>query len=190
MTNITQILAAWREGKPDALAELIPLVYDELYRQARMYMAGERQGHLLQPTALVHEAFVRLLEWQPEEWKNRAHFFGVSATLMRRILVQFAREQLTAKRGGGAYQVSLVNASGVPVSEQSPEDVDLLALDEAMRELETLDSRQARIVEIRFFGGLTSEETAEALDISLSTVRREWRIARAWLQQRLQTKPV
>ena len=179
--NITQLLVAWNQGDQEALAQLTPLVYRELHRLAHGYLAGERRGHLLQTTALVNEAFVRLIDWQQVEWQNRAHFFGVSATLMRHILVQFAREQQAAKRGGQDIQVSLAEAAAVGTRD-SP---DLVALDDALVTLEKLDPRQARIVELRFFGGLSLEEAAEVVRVSVSTVRRDWRMAQAWLYQQL-----
>ena len=179
--SITQLLVAWNQGDQEALAQLTPLVYAELHRLAHGYLAGERQGHVLQTTALVNEAFVRLIDWQQVEWQNRAHFFGVSATLMRHILVQFAREQQAAKRGGQGVQVSLSNAAAISMR-LNP---DLVALDDALTALEKLDPRQARVVELRFFGGLSLEEAAEVVQISVSTVRRDWRIAQAWLYQQL-----
>jgi len=179
--NITQLLVAWNRGDQDALATLTPLVYKELHRLAHGYLAGERRGHVLQTTALVNEAFVRLIDWRQVEWQNRAHFFGVSATLMRHILVQFAREQRALKRGGRAVQVSLSAAA----RESTQRTLDLVALDDALTALEKLDRRQARIVELRFFGGLSLEETAEVAQVSVSTVRRGWRMAQAWLQQQL-----
>ena len=179
--NITQLLVAWNQGDQDALAQLTPLVYRELHRLAHGYLAGERRGHVLQTTALVNEAFARLIDWQQVEWQNRAHFFGVSATLMRHILVQFAREQKAAKRGGKAVQVSLSEAATV-TTRKNP---DLVALDDALNTLEKLDPRQARIVELRFFGGLSLEEAAEVVRVSVSTVRRDWRMAQAWLHQQL-----
>ena len=179
--EITQLLAAWREGDHEALSKLTPHVYAELRRVARVYLAAEKPDHILQPTALVNEAFVRLLEWQPRQWQNRAQFFGVSATLMRRILVQFARERAAAKRGGQNVRVSLSEAIDI----ETKEETDLVALDEALNRLEQLDSRQARIVEIRFFGGLTLEEAADLMQLSISTVRRDFRVARAWLRQQL-----
>jgi RNA polymerase sigma factor (TIGR02999 family) len=182
--ELTQILQAWRDGDPSALNRLTPIVYDELHHLAERFLAGERAGHLLQPTALVNEAFLRLLQWQPDSWHNRAHFFGVSAQLMRRVLVEYARRQKADKRGGGAIRVSLSEADHNPGQPTGP-GVDFESLDEALTELESLDSRQVRIVELRYFGGLSLEETAEALDVSVSTVRREWQIARAWLYQRL-----
>jgi RNA polymerase sigma factor (TIGR02999 family) len=179
--NITELLVAWNQGDQEALEQLTPLVYRELHRLAHGYLAGERRGHVLQTTALVNEAFVRLIDWQQVEWQNRAHFFGVAATLMRHILVQFAREQQAAKRGGQAIQVSLSEAASVS-ARQNP---DLVALDDALTALEKLDPRQARTVELRFFGGLSLEEAAEVLRVSISTVRRDWRMAQAWLHQQL-----
>lgn len=179
--NITQLLIAWKEGDQEALTQLTPLVYRELHRLAHGYLAGERPGHMLQTTALVNEAFVRLIDWQKVEWQGRAHFFGVSATLMRHILVQFAREQQAAKRGGEAIQVSLSEATAISAAGNP----DLVALDDALTVLERLDPRQARIVELRFFGGLNLEEAAEVVRVSVSTVRRDWRMAQAWLRQQL-----
>lgn len=180
--TITQLLVAWNQGDQGALEQLTPLVYRELHRLAHGYLAGERHGHVLQTTALVNEAFVRLIEWQKVEWQGRAHFMGVAATLMRHILVQFARERLAAKRGGRqAIQISLSEVAEIS-ARQNP---DLVALDDALTVLEKLDSRQSRVVELRFFGGLSLEEAAEVMQVSLSTVRRDWRIAQAWLQQQL-----
>jgi RNA polymerase sigma-70 factor, ECF subfamily len=179
--NITQLLVAWNEGDQDALAQLTPLVYRELHYLAHGYLAGERRGHVLQTTALVNEAFVRLIDWQQVQWQNRAHFFGVAATLMRHILVQFAREQLTEKRGGQAVRVELSEA----VSLGTRHDPDLVKLDDALTTLEKLNPRQARVVELRFFGGLSLEESAEVVQVSVITVRRDWRVAQAWLHQQL-----
>ena len=179
--NITNLLVAWNQGDQDALAQLTPLVYSELHRLAHGYLAGERRGHILQTTALVNEAFVRLIDWQQVEWQNRAHFFGVSATLMRHILVQFARELQTKKRGGQVVYVSLSEAARLS-TQHNP---DLVRLDDALNTLEKLDPRQARVVELRFFGGLSLEETAEVLQVSHSTVRRDWRMAQAWLYLQL-----
>jgi RNA polymerase sigma factor (TIGR02999 family) len=181
--NITQLLVAWNRGDQDALAQLIPLVHRELHRLAHHYLAGERQGHLLQTTALVNEAYLRLIDAPQVEWQNRAHFFGISAHLMRQILVQFARDQQRAKRGGKQLRVSLSAAAEIS-TEKSP---DLVALDDALLRLEQLDARQSRIVELRFFGGLSLEETAEVLKVSVSTVRRDWRVAQIWLHQQLTT---
>jgi RNA polymerase sigma factor (TIGR02999 family) len=179
--TITQLLVAWNQGDQQALDQLTPLVYRELRRLARGYLAGERPGHVLQTTALVNEAFVRLIDWRQVEWQNRAHFFGVAATLMRHILVQFAREQQAEKRGGQTIRVSLSEAAVIG-ARQNP---DLVALDDALTALEKLDPRQARTVELRFFGGLSLEEVAEVLQVSLSTVRRDWRMAQSWLHQQL-----
>ncbi|HEX9005058.1 MAG TPA: sigma-70 family RNA polymerase sigma factor [Blastocatellia bacterium] len=180
--TITQLLVAWNQGDQSALEQLTPLVYRELHRLAHDYLKGERQGHILQTTALVNEAFVRLLDWKQVEWQDRSHFFGVSATLMRHILVQFAREQQASKRGGGqAIQVSLSEAANVV----GPNNPDLVALDDALKVLEKLNSRQSRVIELRFFGGLSLEEIAEVIQVSLGTVRRDWRIAQAWLQLQL-----
>jgi RNA polymerase sigma factor (TIGR02999 family) len=181
LPNITELLIAWNEGDQGALDQLTPLVYRELHRLAHSYLAGERRGHMLQTTALVNEAFVRLIDWQEVQWQNRAHFFGVSATLMRHILVQFAREQAAAKRGGAHFHVSLSAAAAIGTGANP----DLIALDDALGELEKLDPRQARIVELRFFGGLSLEEAAEVIRVSVSTVRRDWRMAQAWLHQQM-----
>jgi len=186
--EITRMLTAWRDGDPDALDRLTPLVYGELHSLAQIYLAGERPGHILQPSALVNEAFVRLLEWQPEQWQNRAHFFGVSAKIMRRILVKAARDHQALKRGGGAIQVSLSEATGLP-DQPNQEGTDLVALDQALDTLERLNSRQARTIELRFFGGLSLEDTAEVLGNSVSTVRRDFRMAQAWLYQQLRESP-
>jgi RNA polymerase sigma factor (TIGR02999 family) len=179
--EITQLLVAWNNGDQTALAQLTPLVQAELRRLAKRYMAGERQGHILQTTALVNEAFLRLIDWRNVEWRNRAHFFGLAAQIMRRILVDFARARRREKRGGAALLVSLSEAAKVASERGS----DLVALDDALQTLEKLDLRQARVVELRFFGGLSLEETAEALKVSLSTVRRDWSIAEAWLFREL-----
>jgi len=179
--SVTQLLKAWGNGEQQALDQLIPLVYTELHRLAHRYMGRERSAHTLQPTALVHEAYERLIDLKNVSWQNRAHFFGVSARLMRYILVQFARERQAAKRGGHVVQVSLSDAANVG-TRHNP---DLVALDDALTELEKLDPRQARTVELRFFGGLSLEEAAEVLCVSVSTVRRDWRMAQAWLHQQL-----
>jgi RNA polymerase sigma-70 factor, ECF subfamily len=178
--NITELLVAWNQGDQSALAQLTPLVYQELHRLAHGYLAGERRGHVLQTTALVNEAFVRLIDWRQVEWQGRAHFFGVAASLMRHILVQFAREQQALKRGGQAVQVSLSEAA--VGTRHNP---DLVKLDDALTALEKLNPRHSRVVELRFFGGLSLEEAAEVLRVSVSTVRRDWRMAQAWLHQQL-----
>jgi RNA polymerase sigma factor (TIGR02999 family) len=180
--EITRLLAAWRSGDSAALDELTPLVHEELHRLAKRYMAGERPGHLLQPTALVNELWVRLLGGRSVEWRNRAHFFGLAAGMMRRILVDFARAQRRKKRGGKAVQVPLSEAIEAAPSARG---ADLVALDDALQALEQLSSRQARVVELRFFGGLSLEETAEALEVSVGTVRRDWSLAEAWLFREL-----
>ena len=182
--KITQLLVAWSDGDEAALEELTPLVYEELHRLAHRYMGGERAGHTLQTTALVNEAYVRLIDWKNVRWQNRAHFFGVSAQLMRRILVDFARARAYLKRGAGVRAVSLNQAIDVA----NEKGVDLVALDEALLALAKLDPRQSRVVELRFFGGLTNEEAAEVLKVSVGSVRRDWRLARAWLHQELSGK--
>jgi RNA polymerase sigma factor (TIGR02999 family) len=182
--EITQLLVAWNQGDQAALEALSPLINQELHRLAKRYMAGERQGHLLQPTALVNEAWLRLIDWQNVQWQNRAHFFGMAAQIMRHILVDFARAQNREKRGGDEIRVSLSEAAGVP-SERSAE---LVALDDALQELEKLAPRQARVVELRFFAGLSDEESAEALKVSIGTVRRDWSLAEAWLFRELKRK--
>ena len=182
--EITQLLVAWNQGDAAALEQLTPLVHTELHRLAKRYMAGERQGHILQTTALVNEAFLRLIDWQNVEWQNRAHFFGLAAQIMRRILVDFARAQHREKRGGAPLMVSLSEAANLAQGQCAV----LVALDDALKTLEKLDPRQARVVELRFFAGLSLEETAEALKVSLSTVRRDWSLAEAWLFRELNRK--
>jgi RNA polymerase sigma factor (TIGR02999 family) len=179
--EITRLLVAWGEGDPSALAELTPLVYEELHRLAHHYMSGERDGHTLQTTALVNEAYVRLIDWKNVRWQNRAHFFGVSAQLMRRILVDFARSRDSNKRGPGARTVSLDEAAGIA----DDQGTDMVAIDDALNALAKLDARQSRVVELRFFGGLSIEETAEVLQVSAATVRRDWSLARAWLRREI-----
>jgi len=179
--EITRLLVAWSDGDEAALAELTPLVYEELHRLAHHYMSGERPGHTLQTTALVNEAYIRLIDWKTVRWQNRAHFFAVSAQLMRRILVDFARVRGYQKRGGGIRALELDDAATLSDS-KSP---DLVALDEALTSLALLDPRQSSVVELRFFGGLTNEEAAEVLKVSAGTVRRDWSLARAWLHREL-----
>ena len=179
--NVTQLLHAWSHGDERALEQLMPLVYQELYRLAKHYMARERPGQTLQVTALVNEAYLRLIDWKNVRWQNRAHFFGVSAQLMRRILVDFARSRHYAKRGGEAQHVSLEEAAVV----SQERDADLVALDDALNALAAIDPPQSQVVELRFFGGLSVEETAEVLKISPRTVMREWSLARAWLYREL-----
>jgi len=179
--EITGLLVAWGAGDEQALAALTPLVYEELHRLAHRYMGGERPGHSLQTTALVNEAYVRLIDWKSVRWQNRAHFFAVSAQLMRRILVDFARSRGYQKRGGGVPAVTLDDAAVVT----DDKGADMVALDEALTSLAELDARQSRVVELRFFGGLSLEETAEVLRVSPGTVRRDWSLARAWLHREL-----
>lgn len=180
--DVTQLLIAWNHGDAAALEELIPLVQAELHRLARLYMARERAGHALQPTALVNEAYIRLIEWQNVEWKNRAHFFGVSAQLMRRILVDLARRRQRVS-GKSVHQVSLQQAEG----KQQERTADLIALDDALRSLAELDERKCRVVELRYFGGLENKEIAEVLGVSENTVIREWGRAKAWLYRELKS---
>ena len=175
--ELTQLLQAWSEGDKQALEKLVPQVQQELHRLAGFYMSGERPNHPLQTTALIHEAYIRLIGWDNVRWQNRAHFFGVAAQLMRKILVDAARAQRRTKRGGGAFQTTLDEAC-VYRQERTR---DLLAVDEALTRLEQFDPRKGRIVELKFFGGLTEEEIAAVLEISDRTVRREWNLARAWL---------
>ena len=179
--EITDLLLAWNEGEPSALERLVPLVESELRRLARTYMRRERAGHTLQTTALLNEAYVRLIDARRVHWQNRAHFYGLAARLMRRILVDSARERNYLKRGAGAYQVTFSEALLV----SAPCDPDLLAVDEALSELARVDERKAQVVEMRFFGGLTEKEAAVALNVSPETARRDWRLAKAWLLRRL-----
>ena len=175
------MLLAWGNGDKSALEKLIPVVHNELHRLAHRYMNRERPGHMLQTTALVNEAYLRLIDTSHVRWQNRAHFFAVSAQLMRRILVDFARSRNYLKRGGDAVQVSLDEALAI-----SPEqDMDLVALDEALDALAAIDERKTRVVELRFFGGLSIEETAEVLKVSPDTVMRDWRLAKVWLLREL-----
>jgi RNA polymerase sigma factor (TIGR02999 family) len=183
--ELTRMLQAWRDGDTSVLDRLTPIVYAELHRIARRNLAGEREGHLLQPTALVNEAFVRLLGEAPVEWAGRAHFFAFSARLMRQILIDFARAQDTGKRGHRSPHVGLSAAGDVPASQADL--VDLIDLDHALDELAQLDARQAKLVELRYFGGLENAEIAAVLGISEPTVVRAWRVARAWLYDRLQS---
>jgi RNA polymerase sigma factor (TIGR02999 family) len=179
--QITELLLAWSNGDQVALEKLTPLVYNELHRLARHYMERERPGHTLQTSALVNEAYIRLIDWKSVQWQNRAHFFAVSAQLMRRILVDFARSRDYLKRGGGSPLVSLEEAVGVP----DERGTDLVALDEALKALAALNERQSQVVELRFFGGLSLEEIAEVLNVSVGTVRRDWSLARVWLYREL-----
>lgn len=174
--ELTALLAAWSDGDPDALEKLTPHVYRELHRLAKRYMAGERGNHTLQATAIVNEAFLRLIDWKNVRWQNRAHFIGVAANLMRRVLVDYARTRGYAKRDGGV-QISLDEA----LLPSIPKTVELLDLDRSLSRLEKIDARKAKIVELRFFGGLTLEETAEVLNISANTVLNDWTFSKSWL---------
>jgi RNA polymerase sigma factor (TIGR02999 family) len=179
--TITQLLIDWSHGDEQALDQLTPLVYDELRKMARTYLRRERSDHTLQATALVHEAYLRLIDQHSVSWQNRAHFFGIASQMMRRILVNHAQARAAEKRGGGAEKLSLDEAVSFP----NQREIDLIALDEALKELERLDPQQTRIVELRFFGGLSIEDTAEALRISPATVKRDWSTARLWLRRQL-----
>jgi RNA polymerase sigma factor (TIGR02999 family) len=182
--EITQLLLAWSDGDQAALEKLTPLVYAELRRLAKGYMFGERPGHTLQTTALINEAYLRLIDWKSVRWQGRAHFFGVAAQVMRRILVDFARARHYAKRGGAARQISLDEA----VTIHEDRSAEIIALDEALNSLAEIDPRKSQVVELRFFGGLSAKETAEALKVSQRTVEREWNSARAWLYRELRGK--
>ncbi|HXT62924.1 MAG TPA: sigma-70 family RNA polymerase sigma factor [Pyrinomonadaceae bacterium] len=181
--NVTQLLLKWGEGDAAALDKLMPLVYDELRRLASNYLRRERQNHTLQPTALVNEAYLKLVDQKNAHWQNRAQFYGVAAQLMRRILVDHARQHQAEKRGGSKQQrLSITSARAIA---QTPE-VDVLAVHEALEELKQFDEQQERIVELRFFGGLSIAETAEVLGLGHATVERDWKMARAWLRQKLE----
>jgi RNA polymerase sigma factor (TIGR02999 family) len=186
MTNspqqITQLLVAWSDGDQAALNQLMPLVYGELRRMARRYMAGQSPGHTLQTTALIHEAYLKLVGQKEQRWQNRAHFFGVAAQAMRHILVDYARARHAAKRGGQAQAFSLDEAALV-TKDQTAE---MVALDDALNSLLEIAPRQSRVVELRYFGGLSVEETAEVIKVSAETVTRDWRMAKAWLLRELQ----
>ena len=179
--NITELLVGYGRGDKEALDKLMPVVYDELRRQAARYLRREQAGHTLQTTALIHEAYVRLVDQRNVQWQNRAHFFGIAAQMMRRILVDHARTKKRAKRGGSDVKVSLADAT-IPVQER---DLDVVALDEALTRLAEIDEQQSRVVELRFFSGLTVEETAEVMGISPATVKRDWSMAKAWLHREL-----
>jgi len=179
--EVTQLLLDWNEGKPDVLEKLMPLVYKELRRLARQYLNKERAGHTLLTTDLVHEAYLRLIDQKRVRWQNRAHFFGIAAQLMRRILVDHARGKMRIKRGDGAQRVSFNEAASASYESK----VDILAIDEALNRLAEIDERKARVVELRFFGGLELEEVAEFLGLSPITVSRDWKLAKAWLHRAL-----
>ena len=179
--DVTRLLVRWKDGDEAALQQLVPIVHEELRRLARRQMAGERPGHTLQPTALVNEAYLRLVNLKQIQWQDRAHFFAMGARLMRRVLVDFARSRGYQKRGGGAKQVSFTRL--LDIAEGQPTDV--VALNDALEALADVDERKSRVVELRFFGGLTVEETAEVLNVSRETVRRDWKLAKMWLLRHL-----
>jgi len=181
--SVTQLLVDWSKGDRKALDKLMPLVYSELYRQAGNYLRRERVGHTLQPTALVNEAYLKLIDQKNAKWQNRAQFFGVAAQLMRRVLVDHARARQAEKRGGADQQRLSITSAERVVKQPG---VDLLALHEALNQLAALDPQQERIVELKFFGGLSIEETAEVLGVGHATVERDWKMARAWLRRKLE----
>ncbi len=179
--EITRLLRAWEADRPAVLEKLLPEVYQELHRLAHHYMAGERAGHLLQTTALIHEAYLRLADIRQVYWNSRTHFYAVAATMMRRVLVDLARTRSADKRGGGRQQVELQESALL-----SPEkSLSVVALDDALNSLSSIDPRKARVVELRFFGGLTEEETAETLALSVDTVKRDWNFAKAWIYHQM-----
>lgn len=180
-SDVTGLLLAWGDGDESALSRLIPIVHDELYRIARACMAGEKGGHTLQATALVNEVYLRLIRTEGMRWQNRAHFLSMAARLMRRILVDFARSKQYQKRGGGAVNVSF----DPDIAPSAHPDRDLVALDDALEALARVDERKSRVIEMRFFGGLSVKETAEALHVSPETVMRDWKMAKAWLLREL-----
>jgi RNA polymerase sigma factor (TIGR02999 family) len=183
--EITRLLADWSNGDRQALEKLTPLVYDELRRLAGRYLRNERPGHTLQSTALVHEAYMKLVGQTSVRWQNRAHFFGIAAQMIRRILVDYARGRRAGKRGSGAEKLSLDEAIALPGSP----DLDLIALDDALDGLAKMDPRQSRLVELRFFAGLTLEETAEVMQMSIATAKRDWVSAKAWLSREIKRQP-
>jgi RNA polymerase sigma factor (TIGR02999 family) len=183
--EITEMLQAWSDGDRAALDQLLPLVYDELHKQAARYFRRERPDHTLQPTALIHEAYLRLIDQREVQWQNRAHFFAVAAQAMRRVLVDYARTHNRDKRGGADAKVSLEEALLLRAESQ---DINLLALHEALTHLSEFDEQQSRIVELRYFSGLNIEETAEVLGVSPATISREWQMAKAWLHRELKSK--
>jgi RNA polymerase sigma factor (TIGR02999 family) len=179
--EVTQILHDWSDGDANAPERLMPFVYDELRRLARIFLARERVGHTLQPTALVNEAYLRLVDQTRVNWQNRSHFYGIAASMMRRVLIDHARAHTTGKRGGTAIRLSLDDVQ-IPIEERA---AGLLALDEALERLTLMDERKGRIVELRFFGGMSDEEIAEVLSISVRTVLRDWKTAKLWLYREL-----
>ncbi len=183
--NLTKLLISYGQGNKEALEQLVPEVYTELRRLAQSYMRKENSGHTLQATALVHEAFFRLIDQKQIQWQNRAQFFGVAAQLMRRILIDHARQRLAAKRGGSQARIAFDEAVHWTEKDEGP---DLISLDTAMKKLEEIDPRQAKVVELRYFGGLSIEETAHVLETSPATVKRDWTLAKAWLFRELGTE--
>jgi RNA polymerase sigma factor (TIGR02999 family) len=183
MQDVTRLLQEMTDGNEGAPEALLPLVYDELKKLAAAYMRNEREGHTLQTTALVHEAYVRMVDWKEAGWKNRSHFFAVAAKMMRQILVDYARRHRSEKRGSGGPKIALDEA----ITFAAEKDLDLFALDEALTKLESFDQRQCRIIEMRFFGGLTIEETAEVMKLSPATVKNDWTMARTWLYNQLRS---
>ena len=179
--NVTDLLQAWGRGDETALQKLVPLVYDQLHMAARRYMAGERSGHTLQTTALINEAYLRLVNVKHVEWQNRAHFFAICAQLMRHILVDFARSRTYQKRGGGFRRVDFEHALTIGAEPET----NLVALDEALQRLAQVDKRKSQVVELRFFGGLDVKETAEVMKVSPDTVMRDWKMAKVWLLREL-----
>jgi len=184
--NVTRLLLEWSDGNQQALEEMLPLIYDELRRLAHNFLYRERPGHTLQTTALVHEAYLKLIDQRDARWQNRAHFFAIAAQAMRRILIDSARQHIADKRGGGGQKLSL--AEGATITPEP--DSNLLALDEALNALAEIDAQQSRIIELRYFGGLTIEETAEVMKLSPATIKREWTMARAWLHQSLTNEKI
>jgi RNA polymerase sigma factor (TIGR02999 family) len=182
--NVTEMLNKWKNGDQGVLEKLIPVVYDELRRQAARYLQRERRGHTLQATALIHEAYLRLIDQATMEWKSRAHFYAIAARLMRQILVDHARKRQAGKRGGSDIKVPLEEAMVTTPGK----NVDLVGLDEALTRLAVLDPQQSRIVELRYFSGLSVDETAEVLGVSSRTVKRDWNVAKAWLRQQIGEK--
>ena len=183
--EVTRILHDWSGGDPAAPERLMPLVYDELRRLARTFLARERGGHTLQPTALVHEAYVRLVDQTRVNWQNRAHFYGIASSMMRRVLIDHARAHVAEKRGGAAVRLSIDDVD-IPVEQRA---AGLLALDEALGRLAQMDERKCKVVEMRFFGGMSDEEIAEALGVTTRTVLRDWKTARLWLYRELSQNP-
>jgi len=179
--EVTELLRSWREGDASAEGALLEAIYDDLHRRAERFLRGERRGHTLQPTALVHEAYLRLLPQRHVEWQDRAHFYAIAARSMRRVLLDHARKRHTESRGGGMAPVALEDAGELAATQPA----ELVRLDEALQELQGADEASARVVELKFFGGLTTEEIAEAMECSASTIERQWRAARAWLHARL-----